>query len=185
METIRISGLDRERIALTELCSKSQESALILVNDLSVLRYLTDCCRQYGLSFNCEKAELLCDHFHELNVDPERIRADVPRVSGEFKHFYKDYKNYYYLPAEDVAYHKSVGEFVDKNARKQATARTAYIKKTGVFVPVFKGFDADPDYIFRRSYEDKREYLPIEYLDFSDERVLCSYIFCPHTAEDV
>ena len=180
-----ISGLEQERIVLTDLCSRSQKSSLILVNDLSVLRYLTECCLQYGLLFECGNADLLCNHLNELDIDPEKIKADIPTVTGEFKHFYKDYKSYYYLPAEDVAYHKSVSEFVDKSARRQATARTAYTKKTGVFVPVFKGFDVNPDHIFRRSYEDKREYLPIECLDFSDEKILCSYIFCPHTAEDV
>lgn len=51
-------------------------------------------------------------------------------------HFLKDYKNYYYLPAEDTAMHKSVAEFVDPSHREKATAKTCYIKKTGNFLPV-------------------------------------------------
>ena len=54
---------------------------------------------------------------------------------GELRYFYQDYKNYYYLPAEDMAVHKSVGEFVDRKNRVKATASTCYIKKKGLFVP--------------------------------------------------
>jgi uncharacterized protein YprB with RNaseH-like and TPR domain len=32
---------------------------------------------------------------------------------GTLKHYFPDYKNYYYLPKEDMAIHKSVGSFVD------------------------------------------------------------------------
>jgi uncharacterized protein YprB with RNaseH-like and TPR domain len=67
--------------------------------------------------------------------DPEELNLAVPLYEGELKYFFVDYKNYYYLPAEDCAVHKSVGEFVDRKARKQATARTCYQKKQGRFVP--------------------------------------------------
>ena len=33
----------------------------------------------------------------------------------ELKYFYTDYKNYYYLPDEDYAIHKSISSFVDKS----------------------------------------------------------------------
>ena len=59
----------------------------------------------------------------------------VTLYDGELKYFFVDYKNYYYLPAEDCAIHKSVGTYVDRSARKQATARTCYQKKKGCFVP--------------------------------------------------
>ena len=67
--------------------------------------------------------------------DPYELNLAVPLYEGELKYFFVDYKNYYYLPAEDCAVHKSVGEFVDRKARKQATARTCYQKKHGRFVP--------------------------------------------------
>ena len=56
---------------------------------------------------------------------------------GTCKFFFEDYKSYYYLPLEDYAIHKSIGMFVDKSARVKATAKTAYTKKDGLFVPIF------------------------------------------------
>lgn len=179
-----ISTLEQERVALTELCSEANAAGIVLYNDPSVIKYISECCRQYCLRFSPSDTGYLYEHISELPIDPESVLKRIPTITGELKHFYKDYKNYYYLPAEDTAYHRSVSEFVDKNARVRATARTAYTKKTGTFVPVFNGSGVDPNYLFRRSYEDKQEYLPIEYLDLSDPRVLCSYIFCPHTLPD-
>lgn len=68
---------------------------------------------------------------HELNIA-------VSVFEGEMKYFFADYKEYYYLPLEDYAVHKSVGEFVDKSAKKKATARTCYQKKRGLFVPEYE-----------------------------------------------
>ena len=67
--------------------------------------------------------------------DPLELNLAVTLYEGELKNFYTDYKNYYYLPAEDYAIHKSVGEYVDKKARRQATARNCYQRVKGTFVP--------------------------------------------------
>ena len=67
--------------------------------------------------------------------DPLELNLAVTLYQGELRSFYADYKNYYYLPAEDYAIHKSVGEFVDRKARRQATAKTCYQRVEGLFVP--------------------------------------------------
>lgn len=182
---IVIDSLESERIALAELCSLTRKADIVLYSSHSVIKYITECCRQYCLDFKPADTDSLCNHIDELKLDSEAIKSGIPTVSGEFKHFYKDYKNYYYLPAEDIAYHKSVSEFVDRSARRQATARTAYTKRTGVFAPVFDKSLFNPSFLFRPDYECKQEYIPLEYLDLSDSRVLCSYIFCPHTCPGV
>ena len=80
------------------------------------------------------------------------LQLTVPLYRGELRHFYKDFANYYYLPEEDCAIHKSVGEFIDRSARKKATAKTCYTRASGLFVP-------EPAEIFpgtlRREYGDK------------------------------
>lgn len=60
----------------------------------------------------------------------------LPTFSGELKYFYPNPADYYYLPLEDCAMHKSVASFVEKEYRKKATAATCYTKKTGVFLPL-------------------------------------------------
>lgn len=59
----------------------------------------------------------------------------VPIYEEELKYFYSNYRNYYYLPAEDVALHKSVASFVDKSYRLQATAATCYTRKFSNYLP--------------------------------------------------
>ena len=173
----QISHLDEELKALTKLCDMIPEYDLVLCNDENELRYLKECCRQYCLVFSPKSSGLLADHIDELNLDISAAKDNIPIINGELKHYYKDYKNYYYLPAEDTAYHKSVSEFVDRSARIQATARTAYTKKTGSFVPVFNGMDINPNYVFKKDYADRQSYIPLEYLDLSNPRNLCHYIF--------
>lgn len=76
----------------------------------------------------------------------------VPLCEGELKYFYSNYKDYYYIPSEDTAIHKSVAGFVDKDNRKQATAATCYTRKVSTYLPewelVFTPF-------YKRSYRDK------------------------------
>ena len=46
-------------------------------------------------------------------------------------------KEYFYLPAEDTAVHKSVASYVDKEFRQKATKDTCYIKQNGDFLPAY------------------------------------------------
>lgn len=59
----------------------------------------------------------------------------IPGRFTELKFFFPDYKNYYYLPEEDMAVHKSIASFVDKKRRCKAKPDTCYRKKRGYFFP--------------------------------------------------
>ena len=63
------------------------------------------------------------------------VMVFLPIFSGELKYFYPNPADYYYLPLEDCAMHKSVASFVEKEYRKKATAATCYTKKSGAFLP--------------------------------------------------
>lgn len=58
----------------------------------------------------------------------------VPLYQGELKYFYPNYKDYYYLPGEDTAIHKSVAAYVDRAHRQKARAASCYTRKTGSFL---------------------------------------------------
>ncbi len=75
----------------------------------------------------------------------------VPLYETELKYFYSNYKDYYYLPQEDVAIHKSLAEFVDKAHREKATASNCYTKKTGQFL---REWDLCFAPFFKKDYED-------------------------------
>ena len=69
-----------------------------------------------------------------------RIRDDLltlslPLADTALYYFFQDYRNYYYIPEQDTAVHKSVGEFIPKEQREPAKKETARVKKTGLFLP--------------------------------------------------
>lgn len=73
--------------------------------------------------------------FVHLSKDGQ-VMLLFPVYAGELKYFYPNPADYYYLPLEDCAMHKSVASFVEKEYRKKATAATCYTKKTGTFLPL-------------------------------------------------
>ncbi|MBP1754477.1 MAG: hypothetical protein H6Q59_875 [Firmicutes bacterium] len=62
----------------------------------------------------------------------------VQVYEGELKHFYDNYKDYYYLTAEDSVIHKSLAHFVDKEYRVKAKPSNCYTKKQGIFAPQYE-----------------------------------------------
>lgn len=49
-------------------------------------------------------------------------------IDNKLSVYYDNYKDYYYLPAEDMAIHKSLATYVDKKNRQPATADNCYSK---------------------------------------------------------
>ncbi len=80
----------------------------------------------------------------------------IPAYCGELKFFYSNYKDYYYLPAEDMALHKSVASYVEKKHRTQAKASTCYARKTSTFIPFFDHFNTIS---FMKNYGDSIHYM--------------------------
>lgn len=87
-----------------------------------------------------------------LNITGREIRLSIRLYEGELKYFYADYKNYYYLPAEDTAIHRSLAEFVDNGSREKASAKNAYQRRRGLFLP-----ELSPVFtpVFLRDYKDR------------------------------
>ncbi|MCC8027624.1 MAG: ribonuclease H-like domain-containing protein [Clostridium sp.] len=107
-----------------------------------------------------------------LELHQDTLTCNIALFEGELKYFYPNYKDYYYLPMEDTAVHKSIGEYVEKSARTKATAKTCYTKKSGLFLPQFEPLwtpALQPDYKAPLTYT---EYSP-ELL--SDSRCADSY----------
>lgn len=74
----------------------------------------------------------------------------VPIYEEELKYFYANYKDYYYLPVEDAAMHKSIASYVDKEYREQATASTCYTRKFSSYLPQW---DILAEPFFKREYK--------------------------------
>ncbi len=92
---------------------------------------------------------------------------------GTLKHFYSNYRDYYYLPLEDTAIHKSVGEYVDKSARQKATAKTCYTKKEGCFLPQLSPIWGP---VMKKEPKDRLSYASLDQIDLTDQECFSLYI---------
>ncbi len=93
-----------------------------------------------------------------LLADGAKLMLSVPVSDCELKYYYPNYKNYYYIPALDAAYHKSVASFAEKEYRVQATAATCYTRRRGYFVKQYSPL-VEPSY--KADYKDKYSYFEI------------------------
>lgn len=112
-----------------------------------------------------------CDCHLELTKTTGTFTIQI--YSGELLYFFPDYKNYYYLPAEDQAIHKSIGEFVDREHRQNAKPANCYIRKTGIFLPQIRPL-FQPD--FQESYKDSLHYFELTDSFLSDQSALMQYL---------
>lgn len=91
----------------------------------------------FTLPLSFSKTIIRCIDGISLTAKKNTGCLTIPLFHGTLKHFYPDYKNYYYLPLEDEAIHKSVALYVDAAHRQKATASNCYKKITGEFLPIF------------------------------------------------
>ncbi len=108
----------------------------------------------------------------------QKISIQIPLYQGALCHFFKNYKEYYYLPAEDTAIHKSVGAYVEKEFRQPAKASNCYTKKEGTFLPVPAGLDLEDSQplLFRAGYREKQNYVLWDDKTRQDEALLRSIL---------
>lgn len=91
-----------------------------------------------------------------LSLEDNSLTCIVSAYDTELKYFYDNPKEYYYLPAEDMAVHKSVATYVDKEFRQKATKITCYTRQSGLFLPVFS---KDFPTLFQETYDTKEFFL--------------------------
>lgn len=97
---------------------------------------------------------------------------NVPIITDEFKFFFDNYKEYYYLPAEDMAVHKSVASYVDKNYREQAKKENCYTRRKGHFITqIDNGIISG----YKRNYKDKETYIELVDSFLQDLDMLTAY----------
>lgn len=107
------------------------------------------------------------------SIEENRLCLSIELLEGTLKHFYPNYKDYYYLIYEDTAIHKSIGEYVDKTARTKATAKTCYTKKNGLFLPQFAPI-WEP--VMKKEPKDKLLYAALSDVSFQCPEQLHQYL---------
>lgn len=108
-----------------------------ICNELETL----DVCRtDDSIEYTCGTPKLPCrityaSSVMRINANDRQLRILIPVTNKTMKFFFKDYKNYYYLPMEDMAIHKSMAAYVDSSHKEKATKETAYTQVTDMFIP--------------------------------------------------
>lgn len=111
------------------------------------------------------------DHCY-LKMDVDSGVLKIPLYSEEMKYFYANYKDYYYLPAEDMAIHKYIASFVEPDRRVQAKPATCYTRKMSSYLPQWDLYRTP---FFKRSYEDDDIYFELTDEMKKDRAALSDY----------
>ena len=111
---------------------------------------------------------------YQLSLKDDRVFLSIQCNQGELKYFYPNYQDYCYLPEEDMAIHKSIAAFVDKEYRKKATKANCYLRKAGTFIPVYKPMDGFT--IFKKEYSNPQLYIEINEELTSDSKLLADFL---------
>ena len=108
-----------------------------------------------------------------INAYDNKAILIIPVIKDTLKHYFKDYKNYYYLPGEDMAIHKSVSSYVEPENRVKATRKNCYVKKSDSYVICF---DKQYPETFMSEADDKTKYRTCSSLIDADDINQKAYI---------
>jgi uncharacterized protein YprB with RNaseH-like and TPR domain len=115
-----------------------------------------------------------------FSFNENRILFKIPIFIGELKTYYKDYKNYYYYPTEDMAVHKSVAIYTDSDYREKASPENCYTRFAGAFIPLWKDCFTP---VFRADYQSEDLYLTLTDEMMNDKTALKDY--CDHIIDTI
>ena len=154
-------------LSLTQLSATIQGSSLLQVTATTPTAFPVTLCWT-------DAGTMLC-------VEQNTLTLRVPILQTELKLFYDNYKDYYYLPLEDTAMHKSIATYVDRDYRKKATKQTCYTRQNGAFIITYSA-SLTPQ--FRESYDSPVKYLSVSDAFLQDPTALEQYVrdfiqYCP------
>ncbi len=97
-------------------------------------------------------------HLSAMNCTAE---LHVPVLHMSAKHYFANYKDYYYLPLEERVVHRSIASHMERSYRIPATKETACTIVTGAYLPQW-----EPLFLpeFRTSLKDRLSFFPSEEL---------------------
>uniref|UniRef100_UPI003FEF6691 ribonuclease H-like domain-containing protein n=1 Tax=Lachnospira sp. TaxID=2049031 RepID=UPI003FEF6691 len=147
-----ISYKDIEYTPAYDIADEDKQS-----DNISSTAYIT---LSFSLPEELPVSVLLKDEYYVLRAEHSTLKLRLPVITGILKYFYPNYKDYYYLPYEDTAMHKSIAAYVDSECRIKATKETCYTKKHGTFIMI-PSYSGDMT-IFKKDYNDKNVYLILD-----------------------
>ena len=115
-------------------------------------------CLRFSLPSSVPVSLTLTPKNYLLEIKDKSLILTVPLYQGELCYFFKDYKDYEFIPSEDRVVHKSLAAMYPKEMREKAKASTAYQKMKASFLPVFQ----EGEKVFKKTYQDKQCFIPFK-----------------------
>lgn len=119
------------------------------------------------ITFSPDTAEFINTHLNG-SICGEKISIPLPCIQTRLKLFYDNYRDYYYIPGEDMAIHKSVASFMDASLRQKATPQNCYTWYEGSFLhfpaDIFCKSGLENLRIFRPEYRSRDSYIELKEL---------------------
>lgn len=109
----------------------------------------------------------------QLTATGHKATITVPTAVETLKLYFDNPSDYYYLPAEDYAVHKSIGKFVHKDHRIKATRDNCYVKKEDFFLPGYRHYEL-PLHLYYKETKDPVGYYSVQ--DLVESNSFDSYI---------
>lgn len=95
------------------------------------------------------------------------VSGTIEATQGEYKLFHKNFKDYIYLPEEDIIVPKVLGSQIPKTRKSPCKKENCYSKDTGIFLKIptdnnFKSlFNLSDFHLFRENFPDKRRFIKV------------------------
>ena len=181
-----------DRVTEEILLMHNHDDLLGMIRVSQILNY-TDFFEEISIeqiSMNCTDEQLIIHFQYDNQISlPKRLSTSkkgiylnalgcegtlhIPICKDSLKHYFADYKNYYYLPLEDVAIHKSIATYVENDNKRKATRQTCYTKQYNRYIPCHV---ADTYQIFQYDINDKELFQTVESLLDNSFENQCIYI---------
>ena len=149
------------------------------------------CDNEYNDYFGNKKRELILAGLHNCNTIPKsfntftncesgsyimnfqndgQLKIRIPITEQELFFYFDNYKDYYYLPSEDMCILKSMAGGISKENRENAKKENCRIKLKDIFIPLPMKTDELRLRKFKPQYKSKCEYIRLsDFINLSDE----------------
>ena len=104
----------------------------------------------------------------------------IPILNKTLNYYFENYKDYYYLPNENMCILKSIAGGVKKENRENATKDNCKISLEDSFIPMPLNSVISGVRIFKDSYKSKQHYIRLDdflNLDDNDKSILLSLYY--------
>lgn len=93
-----------------------------------------------------------------IQIKNNQISGNIKLFRGKLKYYYKDYKNYIFVPDENLLLPKSLSSTIDKSRITKATKEQCYVEKEGIFI---KNLLHGDEREFKKDINDKESYVEL------------------------